>query len=204
MPEVRLSLVSTLRTLASSKRRDNSWLAAKNAVRAWALSEYGRPIDSAYEVYGSGGASTIWLKAARISRVDGCQGDAIQSLNDLTHWGYQWWDVDPYGNCWEALSIIGTRATANRIAVFACDGAMTKAAKLHFRWPTVVRDATGWDEEDRWRKAWVWYNYPTAFAQVIQAVTGPRWSLVASRSAPLGNRTGTVVRYSAAVLARVS
>lgn len=193
-----------LKTLASSRRRDNSWLAAKRALRVWAVGALGHVPASAYEVFGSGGASTRWLQSAGCSRVDGCTGEAIAGLKALDWWGYDWFDVDPYGNPWAALHVVGQRAIAPRIALFVCDGCMTAAGKLRFHWPPTVRDVMGWPDDDVTRKAWVWYHYPAAFREVLAKCMGARWLVEDTRSAPLGTRRGTIVRYSAAILNQTS
>lgn len=186
---------------STSIRRDNSWLNAKRAVRAWALGALGHVPAAAYEAFGSGGASTRWLRSVKCEKVDGCTGDAIKDLSALTWCEYEWFDVDPWGDPWEAIRIVGQRATAQRIALFVCDGYLPMVGRMRFPWPLSVRNNLGWRDDDDTRKAWVWYHYPAAFREVLACVM-PGWVIEDTRTAPLDSRRGTIVRYSAAVLTK--
>lgn len=156
------------------QKHDNSHPREKIALREWVL-KYISPA-SVLDVYGGNGLmfEKVWkLKAENYHTAD---GDALAWLQSEQKFTGNIFDVDPYASPYEALEIIGQKATTERIGIVCTDGTLRRVAMMRTRIPEFFRERCGWPERSLTLMAGIYHQYPRYLRHVLACVV-PQWKI---------------------------
>ena len=154
------------------KKCDNSHPREKIALREWIL-EY-IPKAHVLDVYGGNGLmfENVWVKKAESYRAT--EGDAVQWLSTQQGIPENVFDVDPYASPYEALEIIGQKATTERIGVVCTDGTLRRVAMMRTGIPEFFQKRCGWPKRDLSLMAAIYHQYPAYLRHVLACVVPGR------------------------------
>jgi len=154
------------------QKHDNSHPREKVALREWALTHISpaRVLD----VYGGNGLmfKKVWkLKTESYRTAD---GDALEWLNAQNEFTDNLFDIDPYASPYEALEIVGRKATAERLGVVCTDGTLRRVAMMRTHIPKFFQERCGWPERSLTLMAGIYHQYPRYLRHVLACVL-PQW-----------------------------
>jgi len=150
------------------QKHDNSHPLEKIALREWLLT-YIAPAF-VLDIYGGGGLmfKSVWKLKAKNYRAT--EGDALQWLQSQNKFTENCFDVDPYASPYEALEIIGKKATAAQIGIVCTDGTLRRVAMMRTRIPEFFRARCGWPERSLTLMAGIYHQYPRYLRHVLACV----------------------------------
>ncbi len=156
------------------QKHDNSHPLEKIALREWILTH----IIQAHvlDVYGGNGLmfEKVWKIKAVSYRT--AEGDALQWLQSKNQFTENVFDVDPYASPYEALDIIGQKATAGRAGIVCTDGTLRRVAMMRTHIPEFFRERCGWPERSLTLMAGIYHQYPRYLRHVLACVL-PQWEI---------------------------
>ncbi len=156
------------------QKHDNSHPQEKIALREWLLTHISAA--TVLDVYGGNGLmfERVWKSKAENYRAAG--GDAIQWLQSQNEFNENIFDIDPYASPYEALEIVGQKATLERIGIACTDGALRRVAMMRTRIPEFLRGRCRWPERSLTLMAGIYHQYPKYLRHVLACVC-PRWEI---------------------------
>jgi hypothetical protein len=154
------------------QKHDNSHPREKIALREWVLTHV--PHARVLDVYGGNGLmfEKVWKLKTEAYR--SIEGDALQWLQSQTELTENVFDVDPYASPYEALEIIGQKATPDRIGVACTDGTLRRVAMMRTKIPKFLQNQCGWPERSLTLMAGIYHQYPRYLRHVLACVV-PQW-----------------------------
>lgn len=158
------------------KPTDNSTPGAKIALRLWLLEKI--PGATVMELYGGGGVMNDQVWSERASAVTINEGDALKRLFEHDTLPQQVFDVDSYASPFEAIELIGQKATSTTVGVVATDGSLRRSAMMRTRISSYLVEKCGFDNASKTQKANIFHNYPSFLLQVLRAIL-PDWTVEA-------------------------
>lgn len=156
------------------KSKNNSHPREKIALRQWILKYI--PLASVLDIYGGNGLmfEKVWkLKSESYSSTD---GDALQWLQSQTELTENVFDVDPYASPYEALEIIGRKATTDRVGIVCTDGTLRRAGMMRTKIPKFLQDRCGWPKRSLTLMAGIYHQYPSYLRHVLVCIM-PQWEI---------------------------
>ena len=156
------------------QKRDNSHPLEKIALREWVLTH----ISPAHvlDVYGGNGLMFERAWKSKAESYSSSDGDALEWLKSNKEFTENVFDIDPYASPYEALEIIGQKATTERIGIVCTDGTLRRVSMMRTRIPKFFRDRCGWPERSLTLMAGIYHQYPRYLRHVLACVL-PRWEV---------------------------
>lgn len=156
------------------QKHDNSHPREKIALREWALTH----ISPAHvlDIYGGNGLMFEWVWKLKAESYRAADGDALEWLSTQSEFTENTFDVDPYASPYEALEIIGNKATAEKIGVVCTDGTLRRVAMMRTHIPQFFRERCGWPERSLTLMAGIYHQYPRYLRHVLSCVV-PQWEI---------------------------
>jgi hypothetical protein len=182
------------------KRYDNSFPAAKIALREWIADQFESP--SVLDVYGGWGMMErqVWKRKAKIYQA--IEGEALAWLESQTELNHDIFDVDPWGSPYEALESINRKATQSKIGIVCTDGFLRSRGKMRLRLSPLLQQVMGWPSKDNHLLASIYYNYGSYLRAVLpRLMTNFEIERLAIKIGRGSGKTGTC--YFAAKLTRI-
>jgi hypothetical protein len=156
------------------QKHDNSHPAEKIALREWILTH----ISPAHvlDVYGGNGLMFERAWKSKAESYSSSDGDALEWLKSNKEFTENVFDVDPYASPYEALEIIGQKATTERIGIVCTDGTLRRVSMMRTRIPEFFRERCGWPERSLTLMAGIYHQYPRYLRHVLACVL-PQWQV---------------------------
>jgi len=156
------------------QKHDNSHPREKIALREWALTHISKPY--VLDVYGGNGLmfERVWKSKSEGYRA--ADGEALQWLAVQGGFSENIFDVDPYASPYEALEIIGAKATADRIGIACTDGTLRRVAMMRTGIPEFFQKRCGWPKRDLSLMAGIYHQYPAYLRHVLACII-PQWEI---------------------------
>lgn len=156
------------------QKHDNSHPIEKIALREWVLT-YISPAR-VLDVYGGNGLMFERVWKSKAESYQSADGDALQWLQSQREFTENTFDVDPYASPYEALEIIGQKATTERIGIVCTDGTLRRVAMMRTHIPEFLRTRCGWPERSLTLMAGIYHQYPRYLRHVLACVV-PQWEI---------------------------
>ena len=100
----------------------------------------------------------VWSRVA--AEYEGTSGDALTWLKERPVLDHDIFDIDPYSLPYEAIALVGQRATKDRIGLVCTDGCLRREAQRRANLPQFVQEACGWPRRDHTLMASIDWQYP--------------------------------------------
>jgi len=157
-----------------SVKKNNSHPAIKIALRKYILKYF--KYASVLDVYGGNGLmfKLVWENMTK--EYESTNGDSILWLQKKSELNHDIFDIDPYASPYEAMCLIGEKATKNKIGIVCTDGLLRRAGMMRTKIPKILQDKCKWPERDLKLLAAIYHQYPSYLKFAIKSIM-PGWRI---------------------------
>ena len=154
--------------------KNNSHPKQKIALREWII----KNIDNfdVLDVYGGYGLMYKKIWSIKAESYHTTKGDSINWLNNKRELKQNVYDVDPYASPFEALEIIGHKATPKQIGIVCTDGSLRRCAFMRSSISKYLQKKCEWPRKSLPLMSAIYNQYPSFLRYVISCVM-PKWSI---------------------------
>lgn len=154
----------------SFSKKDNSHPKVKVALREWLILNCGR--ESILDVYGANGLmyESVWKD--KVKQYIASSGESISFLNGQGSFDQQLFDIDPYASPYEAIKVICSKSTKNKIGIVCTDGCLRRVCMMRTGIPEFIQAQTGWPKKDLSLMAAIYHRYPEYLRYLLKCVIG--------------------------------
>lgn len=156
------------------KKKDNSHPLEKIALREWVLAQISP--RNVLDVYGGFGLMHKKVWGHKSDSYKCTSGDAVSWLSDHGELTENVYDIDPYASPYEALEIIGQKATPEKIGIVCTDGTIRRVAMMRTKMPKFFQQRCAWPERSLTLMAGIYHKYPSYLRHVLSCVV-PSWDV---------------------------